>query len=366
MKADLAILLEQKKKDQPGATVVHDYDRAFYEDRVKSQKFHFDSQSVRPYFEYTRVKQGLFDITSKMFGLRYAKAEAKVWAEGVEAWDVFDAGSKARLGRFYLDMHPREGKFKHAAMFPVVSGVAGKQAPEAALICNFPAAHGDDPALMDHGDVRTFFHEFGHLVHHLLGGQGQWAGNSGIRTEWDFVEAPSQMLEEWVVDYDTLKTFAVHFQTGEVIPRELVEKLKAAAEFGTGIQVRHQMFYAALSLNLYRQDPKDLDTTALAKELQNRYSAFSYVEGACWEASFGHLDDYSAIYYTYMWSLVIAKDLFAAFKKKGLLDSGVAARYRETILAPGGSAPANELVKDFLGREVSFDAYQAWLNEGGA
>jgi thimet oligopeptidase len=173
------------------------------------------------------------------------------------------------------------------------------------------------------------------------------------------------MLEEWVLDYDTLKTFAVHHRTGEVIPREWVDQLKAAAEFGTGLQVRHQMFYAALSLNLYRRDPKGLDTTALSKELQNRYSAFPYVEGACWEASFGHLDDYSAIYYTYMWSLVIAKDLFREFKKTGLLDPSVAARYRETILAPGGSAPANELVKDFLGREVSFEAYEAWLNEGG-
>ncbi len=366
MKADYAMLFAQQRDDEPGATVVHDYDRAYVEERVKKVKFAFDSQSVRPYFEYGRVKQGLFDVTSTMFGVKYSRASAAAWHPEVEVWDVADAKTGAALGRFYLDMHPREGKFKHAAMFPVVSGVAGVQTPEAALVCNFPAAHGSDPALMEYSDVRTFFHEFGHLIHHLLGGHQRWASNSGIRTEWDFVEAPSQMLEEWCSDYDTLKSFAVHHQTGETIPREMVERLRRAEEFGNGLQVRHQMFYAMLSLSLYRSDPKDIDTTALARELQNRYSAFTFVEGSVWEASFGHLDDYSAIYYTYMWSLVIAKDLFGEFKKKGLLHPEVSGKYREMILAPGGSAPAAELVHDFLGREVGFGAYEAWLNEGAA
>ena len=364
MKADLATLLAEKKKDDPAATVVDEFDRAYYEERVKKSEYAFDSQAVRPYFEYGRVKQGLFDVTAQMFGVKYSRAKAATWHPDAEVWDVFDAKTSKPLGRFYLDMHPREGKFKHAAMFQVITGVEGVQMPEAALVCNFPAAHGSDPALMEYSDVRTFFHEFGHLVHHILGGHQKWVSNSGVRTEWDFVEAPSQMLEEWVSDYDTLKTFAMHHQTGEVIPRQMVERMKAAQEFGRGIQVRHQMFYASLSLALYRRDPKGLDTTALARELQNRYSAFRFVEGSVWEASFGHLDEYSAIYYTDMWSLVIAKDLFGEFKKKGLLDPQVSAKYRETILAPGGSAPAAELVRDFLGRDVGFSAYETWLNEG--
>jgi thimet oligopeptidase len=300
-----------------------------------------------------------------MFGVRYAKSATAAWHADVETWDLFDAQSGEPLGRFYLDMHPREGKYKHAAMFPVTSGVEGIQLPEAALVCNFPQAKGNEPALLEHDDVKTFFHEFGHLLHHLLGGRQKWVGVSGIKTEWDFVEAPSQMLEEWVFDLDTLRTFAKHVETGEPVPADLVKAMRAASDFGKGLQVRHQMYYAKLSLELYRRDPAAIDTTALSRELMNRYSPFRYVDETRFEASFGHLDGYSAIYYTYMWSLVIAKDLFSDFKKRGLLDPEVAARYRRAVLAPGGSRDASELVESFLGRPVSFSSFETWLNESG-
>lgn len=364
MRADYAALLARKRKDVPGATAVEDWERLYYEDRVQAEKYRFDAQAVRAYFEYGRVKQGLFDVTARMFGLRYERAAgATVWHPDVEAWDVFDAATRARLGRFFLDMHPREGKYKHAAMFPVITGIGGVQAPEAALVCNFTAPRAGAPALLEHDDVKTFFHEFGHLLHHLLGGHQRWAGVSGIRTEWDFVEAPSQMLEEWVWDAETLRTFARHHRTGEPIPADLVARMKAASDFGKGLQVRHQMYYAALSLSLYDRDPASVDTTALSRELQNRYSPFAFVEGTHMEASFGHLDGYSAAYYTYMWSLVIAKDLFGEFRAKGLLDPGVAARYRREVLAPGGSRDAVKLVEGFLGREPRFEAYARWLDE---
>ena len=363
MRADLERLLARKRKDVPDAKTVEDWERMYYEDRVQAEEYRFDAQAVRPYFEYGRVKQGLFDVTAKMFGLRYERAAAATWHADVEAWDVFEAEGGRRVGRFYLDMHPRDGKYKHAAMFPVVTGVEGVQAPEAALVCNFTRARDGAPALLEHDDVKTFFHEFGHLLHHLLGGHQRWAGLSGIRTEWDFVEAPSQMLEEWVWDAATLRTFAKHHETGEPIPEETVGRMRAASDFGKGLQVRHQMYYAALSLSLYDRDPARLDTTALSRELQNRYSPFPYVDGTYMQASFGHLDGYSAIYYTYMWSLVIAKDLFSAFQADGLLDPGVAARYRDEVLAPGGSRDAEKLVERFLGRKPSFDAYERWLDE---
>jgi thimet oligopeptidase len=217
---------------------------------------------------------------------------------------------------------------------------------------------------MEHGDVKTFFHEFGHLLHHVLGGHTRWASQAGVATEWDFVEAPSQMLEEWVWDPAVLARFARHVETGEPIPAALVARMKAADEYGKGLMVRQQMFYAATSLELHQREPGGLDTTALVAELQERYTPFRHVEGTYFHESFGHLDGYSAIYYTYMWSLVIAKDLFGPFRRAGLMDPGVARRYREAILEAGGSKPAAELVKDFLGRPHSFDAFEEWLNAG--
>ena len=317
---------------------------------------------MRPYFELSRVQRGLFDLSSRLFGIEYRPlAGAPLWHEDVTAWEVVEGGKL--LGRFFLDLHPREGKYKHAAQFTLTSGVLGGALPEGVLVCNFPKA-GKDPALLDHGEVVTYFHEFGHLLHHLFAGQTRWAGLSGVRTEWDFVEAPSQMLEEWCWDAEVLEGFARHWQTNQLIPRALVARMRAADEFGKGLRVRQQMFYAATSLRFHDRDPAGLDTTALGNELQERYTPFRRVEDTYFQESFGHLEGYSAIYYTYMWSLVIAKDLFGEFRRAGLLDPQTARRYRHSILAPGGSGPAAGLARDFLGREISFDAFAEWLDAG--
>lgn len=361
MRRDHAQLLERKREERPDADRVEPWDSAWLQERVKAERYGFDSQSVRPYFEYGRVKQGVLDVTGRIFGIAYRRApDAPVWHPEVEAWDVVEDG--ALLGRVYLDMHPRDGKYKHYAQFTLASGQAGRRLPEGVLVCNFPRPAPGAPALMEHGDVRTFFHEFGHLLHHVLGGHTRWAGQSGVATEWDFVEAPSQMLEEWVWDPEVLATFARHVETGEAIPAELVARMKAADEYGKGLMVRQQMFYAATSLELHRRDPAALDTTALVAELQERYTPFRHVPGTYFHESFGHLDGYSAIYYTYMWSLVIAKDLFGPFRQAGLLDPAPARRYRKAVLEPGGSKPAAELVRDFLGRPHAFDAFAAWLD----
>jgi len=182
-----------------------------------------------------------------------------------------------------------------------------------------------------------------------------------VATEWDFVEAPSQMLEEWAWDVRVLRTFAHHYETGEPISAEIVERARRAREFGKGTYARQQMFYAMLSLRLHDRDPQGLDTTRMVQELQDEYSMFRYVDGTHFHASFGHLEGYSAIYYTYMWSLVIAKDLFSQFASADLLAPEIARRYRESILEPGGSAPAGELVQRFLGRPFGFEAFESWL-----
>jgi thimet oligopeptidase len=359
-------LLQRKRKDDPGATRVEPWDSAYLQERVKAEQYGFESQSVRPYFDYDRVKDGVLDVTGRIFGIAYHRVEgAGAWHADVEIYDVVEG--ERRLGRVYLDMHPREGKYKHYAQFTLVSGQAGKRLPEGVLVCNFPRPAPGVPALLEHSDVRTFFHEFGHLLHHILGGHTRWSAHSGVATEWDFVEAPSQMLEEWVWEPEVLARFARHVETGAPIPAELVRRMKAADEYGKGLMVRQQMFYAATSLELHRRDPRGLDTTAVVAELQERYTPFRHVPGTYFQESFGHLDGYSAIYYTYMWSLVIAKDLFAPFRRAGLLDAAVARRYREAILDPGGSRPAAELVERFLGRPHAFDAFAAWLDaEAGA
>jgi thimet oligopeptidase len=261
-------------------------------------------------------------------------------------------------------MHPRPGKYQHFAQFTLANGQRGVRRPEGVLVCNFPEPKPGAPALLEHAEVKTLFHEFGHLLHHLLGGRTRYAGHSGVATEWDFVEAPSQLLEEWTWDAGVLGRFARHLETDEPIPPELVARMRAADEYGKGLMVRQQMFYAAMSLELHRRDPAGLDTGALSDQLMMRYTPFRPVEGTWFHLAFGHLDGYSAIYYTYMWSLVIAKDLLTPFGAAGLMDPATARRYRATVLEPGGSRPAATLVEDFLGRPTRFDAYRGWLEQG--
>ena len=364
MSTDYAAILTRKRRDEPQAARVNAWDSVYLQEQVKTEQFDFDSQDARPYFEYGRARQGVMDLTARMFGIAYrAVPDASVWHPDVEAFDVVDArtgGGGRVLGRIYLDMFPREDKYKHYAQFTLVNGKAGGALPEGVLVCNFPKP-GPEPALMLHTDLETLFHEWGHLLHHVFGGHTRWAGISGITMEWDFVEAPSQMLEEWTWAPETLRTFARHHETGEPIPVDLVRRMKAASEFGKGLYVRQQMFYAALSLDLHTRSPEGLDTSAVVAELQGQYTPFAFVPGTFFETSFTHLDGYSALYYTYMWSLVIAKDMFTTFSGNGLLDEETAARYRRAVLEPGSSKPAADLVADFLGRPYSFAAYEAWL-----
>jgi thimet oligopeptidase len=360
---EFGVLLARKQQDTPTAKTVSAWESGFYSEQVRKATYDFDSQKVRPYLPYQQAKKGVMDLTSALFGVEFRQVlGAPVWHESVECWEMFENGKV--IGRFYLDMHPRPNKYNHAAQFDIRTGVEGRQLPEAALVCNFPGGEANDPGLLEHGDLTTFLHEFGHLIHTLFAGHGKWCGIGGIRTEWDFVEAPSQMLEEWAWDPAVLQTFAKHHQTGEPISADLVKQMKRAEEFGKGLRVRRQMVYAQISLSFYNQDPAGLDTDALVRQIGERYQPFPYVEGTHMQCSFGHLGGYSAIYYTYMWSLVIAKDMFAQFDENDLLKPGVAVKYRQKVLAPGGSKPAADLVADFLGRPFNSEAWRTWLNEG--
>lgn len=356
--ADMAQLLERKRQDVPDATAVEPWEHQYYEDRVKAEKYGFDSQAMRPYFEYGRVKQGVMDVTSRLFGIRFQRVDdATVWHPEVETWDLYEGD--ALLGRVHLDMHPREGKYKHAAEFGMTTGRLGRELPEASLVCNFPRP-GD---LMQHSEVETFFHEFGHLLHEIFAGRQRWGGISGIRTEWDFVEVPSMLLQEWPLDAEVLGVFARHRETGAPMPAELIAQMKRAREFGLGLDTRRQFFLSAVSLSFHDRAP-DFDPSALLAAEQARFVPFrrEWVDGTHFELGFGHLDGYSAAYYTYQWSTVIAKDLLTRFGPRGLLDGEVAREYRTQVLEPGGSAEAGALVEAFLGRPYGFDAFQKWLD----
>ncbi|MED5330221.1 MAG: M3 family metallopeptidase [Planctomycetota bacterium] len=357
---ECAELLEVIRKDHPEVDQVRDFDRLYYQERIRAEKFGFDAKEIRPYLAFDKVTQGVMDTVARLFDVTFSPAQVPVWHEDVMAFNVEEKGEV--IARLFLDMHPREDKYKHAAMFDLCCGIEGERIPQASLICNFPKPGGDDAGLMEAGQVTTYFHEFGHLMHHLLAGRHQWLSVSGIATEWDFVEVPSQLFEEWSRDPEVLSSFATHHDSGEVVPAELVERMRAAENYGKGLYARIQMLYATVALEYYCCDPDGLDTSEVIRKNKDRLLPLNpYEEGTFFQASFGHLDGYSAIYYTYMWSLVLAKDIFSAFAEGDLMDTTTSRRYREKVLAPGGSRDAADLVADFLGRPSDFEAFEDWL-----
>lgn len=343
-------LLARLRVDQPDAERLERWQAGYVEEKVRREQFDVDSKVVRQYFSFNKTQAGILEMVQDLFQVRIEPWDTFTWDDSVEAYQLMDGDEV--IGRFYLDLHPREGKYQHAAMFPFANGIEGQQLPVAALICNFPT--GDEP--MQHSQVQTFLHEFGHLIHWMFAGHHRWNNVSGISTEWDFVEAPSQMLQEWVWDYDTISRFATNAE-GDPIPQDLLERMVAARDFGLGMGTRRQLSYAALSLNLYNRNPEGLDIKAMSDEIEREYTRFEPVPGTHFYDAFGHLNGYSAIYYTYQWSLAIATDMFTRFEEQGLRDVEVAKSYRDKVLAAGGSRPANDLVTDFLGRAISYKPY---------
>ena len=360
-KREFTSLLEQARKTKPNATQIGDYESQYLQEQVRRADYNFDSQSVRPYFPFDKVKKGILDTAANLFHLEFRQeAGAPGWDPAVETWDVYEQGKMT--GRFYLDLHPRPGKYSHAEMAPVLDGIKGKQLPEAILVCNFPAPTADDPGLMEYGDVVTFFHEFGHLVHWILSAQ-QWAGISGITMESDFVEAPSQMLEELMRSPQVLASFAHHYKTEEPIPAELVERMNRASAFGRGTWATTQNSYTAISYDLYKGKPQSIDPDAVSQQDTRRYTLFAPTSGTHMYTSFSHLGGYSSAYYTYLWDKVIAEDFYMQFNQENPLSGDTPMRYRRLVLEPGGSMSANDLVKNFLGRPQNMTAFEHWLSE---
>lgn len=367
-KEEVAEFREMRKKlgQDPNAPLYLS-DRSYLEDQVRQAKYGLDSKKVSEYLEVETVKNGLLTVTSRLFGVRYraipkTEAGGATWHEDVTAYEVQDESGKP-LGRFYFDLHPREGKYKHAAVFSIrdarTMADGSRLMPIAAIVCNFPKTTASAPGLMSHQDTTTFFHEFGHVLHHLLS-QAELSRFAGTSVPRDFVEAPSQMLEEWAWNKDVLALFAKHHKTGEALPNELFQSMAKSRAFGRGITTSRQLFLAALDQAYHTREPGG-DTTKIVQEVQTAFTPFTYVEGTHFQASFGHLMGYDAGYYGYQWALSIAQDMFSRFKKEGIFSPKAAKDYRTIMLEPGDSEDTTVRLTKFLGRAPNTNAYKAFL-----
>jgi len=369
-RADVARFLARKRRDHPTTPRLELWDAGFfgegyYDGKLRTEEFGVDTKRLRAYLPYRSVRDGLFALCEELFGIRFHRLVGlALWHPTVEVYEVAFEGRS--LGRFYLDLVPREGKYGHAACFGIRDGIAGIQLPQSALVCNFlDASVPPETARMQYSDVVTFFHEFGHLLHALFSGHGPWLYTTTSFIEWDFIEAPSQLFEEWARDPATLARFARNPDTGEAIPSDLLERLRGADALGRSTRWLRQVGLAAVSLELYDRPPHGVDPTATFREVYDRFSSQPLEPEYHPTTAWGHLTGYSAFYYTYVWSLVIARDLLSPFHAKGsLTDRETATRYAREILMPGSTRPAAELVRAYLGRDFDFRAFERWVLEG--
>ncbi|MCV6623003.1 MAG: Zn-dependent oligopeptidase [Cellvibrionaceae bacterium] len=352
-KKDYNRLLKRLRDINPSAAKVELWQRDYLYELVLKEQLNVDSQKIREYFSFSKTKNGVLSLIQDLFDVQIKDWDTWVWNELVTAHEVYDDGKL--IGKFYLDLHPRKGKFNHAKVITLQQGIGSQQTAVAAMLANFPSGNES----LSHNDVVTFLHEFGHVMH-VVFSHGKWSNTAGVTTERDFIEAPSQMLEEWLWHYPTLSRFATN-KKGEVLPKVLFDSMKAARNFNLGMNTRQQLHYAAFSLEVYNQNPEGLDVDRLSDALQSEYTLFPANENQYLYTSFTHLNGYSAAYYSYLWSLAISTDILSEFKDSGMMNKETARRYRRDILSKGGSKPADALLEDFLGRQFSFDAYAGKL-----
>ena len=348
------------------------WDWRFYDTQLRRTEYGVDMHEVASYFPLGQVLDGLLAITSEAFGLRYERLDdQRLWHEDVRSFAIIDVASGERIAVTHMDLHPREGKFSHAAAFDLVPGRrqpdGSYRTPVACIVANVTKPAGDRPSLLTHDEVLTLFHEFGHILHQTLT-RAETARFSGTNTEADFVEAPSQIMEHWCWRPEVLARFARHHRTGEAIPDQLVHQLVAARDLNVGVDKLRQIQFGVLDIGLHgpRRDDevtddgeRDLDAILQRAEA---VSGFPHQSGTFFPASFGHLlGGYDAGYYGYLWSEVFGDDMFSRFAAEGVTSPKVGGEYRREILEKGGSVDANEMLERFLGRPPNNAAFLAKL-----
>ena len=357
-------VLQELKAAETGRTdaKVELWDVPYYQNQLKKNRYAVDTEALRVYFPYQATLEGMFAIYQKIFGLKFTEVPAPyVWAPGIQLYVVEDATTGVPMGAFYLDMFPRDGKFNHFACFPQKTGgvmADGRyDLPVAALLCNFPAPSAGKPSLLKHSDVETLFHEFGHVMHAMLS-RSHYVGLSGFTVPRDFVEAPSQMLENWVWDKAVLDTFAADYRDpAKKIPADTIAALTAARQATDGYFNRRQLAIGLLDLKLHSLSADDAWLTDVA-ELTNGVTGKVTIappEGTAWAAYIGHLAGYDAGYYGYLWAKVMAIDMASVFQAApgGFLDEKVGRRLRDEVYGVGNTRDVAESVEKFLGHPRS-------------
>ncbi len=340
-------------------------DTSFYTNWLKREKYAVDTRTLREYFSMDSVTAGMFGVYQDLFGITFteitdeSRGSRPLWHEDVRLFRVTDNESNALLGEFYLDLFPRDGKFSHAAQFPLrlrkVWADGRISTPLVALVCNFTKPTDELPSLMSHSEVETYFHEFGHCLHSILT-EANLASQAGTNVPRDFVEAPSQMLENWTWRPEILGRFAKHYETGEPLPAEIIEGMIAAKNLGAGFNSEGQMYLGLMDMRFHMDEDGVVDTTQVCEDTYRDVRMFEPVENLVRQASFGHLVGYQAGYYGYLWSSVYAQDMWSRFEPSPM-DPTVAGEYRKRVLAPGGSQDALDQVRNFLGREPNGTAF---------
>ena len=361
---ELAALFEMKKRDDPSAVKLNSWDMSYYSDKLRKALYDLDSEEVKQYFPMDTVVDGTMKVYQHVLGVKFNEISSpKTWHESVRLFQVNDAATNRRIGFFYLDLYPREGKYTHAAVAPLITGRDSENGaynePVAAMMANFPKATADAPSLLPHDEVQTFFHEFGHIVFGLLT-KARYSSNTSVPR--DFVEAPSQMLENFVWEREVLDQISGHWKDpSKKIPENLYQKMLKARGFNKGLHYLGQASYAMGDMLLHMAVP--VNTTILFNQIMEIVGLIPVQPGAHPEAGFGHImGGYQSGYYGYLWSEVFADDIFTRFKKEGVLNPAVGMDYRKEIIEPGGARPAEESLRKFLGREPNSKAFKDKLS----
>ncbi len=343
-----------------GGEAIQSWDWMYYHTMQRRRDYGIDQNEVAEYFPLDTVVEGMFEITGDVFGLEYHEIEETgAWHEDVKLYEIRNQGSDEAIAFFYADLFPRDGKFGHAACFPITGGMRDDSGeyrkPVAAIVANFTKPGPGSPSLLKHDEALTLFHEFGHVLHFCLT-EVDHPRFAGYDTEWDFVEAPSQIMEHWMWEPEVLQRFARHYETGEMIPSDLVERLVAARDQNTALTTLRQAFLGTFDLAIHAGHG-DVDLEQATRDAF-ALTLIPYHDGTHFAASFGHLmGGYDAGYYGYQWAKVYGDDMFSVFSQEGVLSPEVGSRYRSEVLARGYSRDAIEHLRAFLGREPSSDAY---------